>query len=149
MSSLAVTLERNLDVVRETLRVDPSRPMSLSEQARGARFRSGDADVGTRGIGLGVEELVDEWLGNALQVAAQAALLAEENSDSPAAWTRSAFAQLVAGRRDEALVTLQKSLDIDEKLAIAYPDDTDRQRQPFQRSRALIALPRSSGGPRP
>ncbi len=38
--------------------------------------------------------------------------------------------QFQAGRRDEALVTLQKSLDIDEKLAIAYPDDTDRQRQP-------------------
>lgn len=110
MSSLAVTLERNLDVVRETLRVAPARPMNLSEQASGARFRSGDADVGTRGIGLGVEELVDEWLGNALQVAAQAALLAEENSDSPAAWTRSAFAQLVAGRRDEARTHARRAI---------------------------------------
>lgn len=90
-------IDRNLDVVRDTLKVNPARPRSLDELTRDSGMVAENGGISSRSDVTDVEILIEEWSANAQRTALQAISIAESHSDSPAAWTRSAFAQLSAG----------------------------------------------------
>ena len=110
MSNFAATLERQLDVVRDTLRVDPSRPDGLAEASSIDRLRSVGAGVHAKWAAPDIENLVEAWASSASQIADRAAALAESSPDSATAWTRSAFAHFVAGREQSASAHARRAI---------------------------------------
>ncbi len=97
-----LTLDHTVDVVRETHRVDPVRPMNLDEQVHGHGNQFGSTEIRKTVSGKNIEELVNTWTENALRTAESAVATAESENDSPAASIRAAFSLLSAGETERA-----------------------------------------------
>src|SRR5689334_10174386 len=108
--ALAVSIDRDLEVVRESTRVEPSKPFltGVDAQVHEDRFR---ALEGRQVPKQDVEQLRSEWQKRSSEVAERALALAEQNEDSSAAWARSALAHLDSEQTERAVQQATFALD--------------------------------------
>lgn len=112
MSNLATLNSREVDSVRGTIHAQPTRPLFIDDGlTQKSRSPIEKQNLKKTKI-LNTDELVSDWRLNAEKVASQANSLTNLYPNSPTAWTRSAYAHLFAGLKDEANYQSRQAIEV-------------------------------------